>query len=881
MRSRKQAAWRERSALLRTCFLAVLFTVSLLVTASIAVADTLDDVLKVMTTAGLVDPAVGEAREMIDCIIDHNGDATACFNLPTEAEKQAGKAATTFMPEDPKVQGVVNMVLAVQAQQWVEVIEIGGLDVMFPLACTYSLSPSGPIGQWVCSGPFKEVMNGVGKPTVKAAFGILTGNDGPIEKVLQLIPLLGNVDTACSLVPVPGVDELCGFLGKIIAEIGGVFVAAGEYGVKLIVDSADVAENILFGNDSHMPYDQYYGLYWLPWLHKATNLCVYEDCQGQKEFNRRIWDDCVDYFDSHNQYRSTAEKTCDDMRNKRFTPSTRELAKAIRTGARVYARELQGGARAWAITEYGKNNNSGILQHFLNICETELEQGYPLTTGNPAICAPYQKFNTHWAMSGLYDSCMNQVKAQQVNRTAWRGACKQAEPEFVALLQTEQQRLQNNIGRLTSAGCTPPAGWTAQQGLKFECGTYDGYDQCREVMFVGGNSICKVNRASADAHRAKEIHAYLGAKRCALKGNEVLCHRPWKKVQCEALVKATPRLQPSMTSITCTEELSEYYKIAFANKALLDKLNAPIARSGQSPGCHMLEDMAKIRCLRTDILQERIAAKAEFVRSACGADPNYDGADASCYMMPFDQRSAQQQAALMPLQNKAPAAIAIQTAPATLATPATRAVPATPATPATRAAPATATTPAVSLTPAVPAAECATGLTYLVPQPPVVEASVAALAVGDQLQIRCRFVRESRRVRWDVCDGSTREAVQRFQTRLINPDSRVSGIVAVDGDALGVDSSPLDQSDFETVQSWKFDEPGTHTISCRVDNPMLFHFDGAAIYLDETISVQVAARSDGRAASRFELQSARSIPTRRVGSDGLAPGVSLESPRRR
>ncbi|MCB1684411.1 MAG: hypothetical protein KDI31_08000 [Pseudomonadales bacterium] len=875
MRSRNRAARRELSTLVSTCIRKLLLTACLLITAPFAAADTLDDVLKVMTAAGLVDPAVADAREMIDCIIDHNGDTTACFNLPTEAEKQAGKAAATFMPEDPKVQGVVKMVLAVQAQQWVEVIEIGGLDVMFPLACTYSLSPSGPIGQWICSGPFKEVMNGVGKPTVKAAFGILTSNDGAVEKVLQLIPLLGNVGTACKLVPVPGVDELCGFLGKIIAEIGGMFVAAGEFGAKLIVEGADAAEKILFGDDSHMPYDQYYGLYWLPWLHKATNLCVYEDCQGQKEFNRRIWDDCVDYFDSHNQYRSTAEKTCDDMRNKRFTPSTRELAKAIRTGARVYVRELQDGARAWAITEYGKNNNSGIRQHFLSLCETELEQGYPLTTGNPAICAPYQKLNTHWAMGGLYDACMNQVKAQQVNRTAWRGACKQAEPEFVALLQTEQQRLQDNIGRLTSAGCTPPAGWTAQQGLKFECGTYGGYDQCREVMFVGGNSICKVNRASADAHRAKEIHAYLGAKRCTLKGNEVLCHRPWKKVQCDALVKATPRLQPSMTSITCTEESSEYYKIAFANKALLDKLNAPIARGGQNPGCEMLEDKAKIRCLRTDNLQERIAAKAEFVRSACGADPNYDGADESCYMMPFDQRSAQQQAAMTPLQNKAPAAIAIIAEPET---PATRA---TPAVPATRAAPATAATRAVPAVPAIPATECATGLTYLVPQPPVVEASVAALAVGDQLQIRCRFVRESRRVRWEVCDDNTREAAQRFQSRLINPDSRFSGIVAVDGDTRGVDSSPLDQSDFETVQQWKFDEPGTHTISCRIDNPMRFHFDGAETYLDETISVEVVTRGDGRTFSRFEPQAARPVPTSRAGSVGLAPGVIVESPRRR
>lgn len=845
---------------------ALLFVVALLISPS-GRADTLDDVLDVMITAKVLDPAVAEAREMMRCIVGHNGDATACFNIPTEAEKQAGKAAATYMPEDPKVRGVVRMVLAVGAEQWVEVIEIGGLDVMFPLACTYSLSPSGPIGQWICSGPFRDLMNGVGKPTVKAAFGILTSNDGPIEKVLQLVPLVGNLDTACKLVPVPGVDEFCGLLGKIIAEIGGVFVAAGEYGVKLIVEGADAAENILFGDDSHMPYDQYYGLYWLPWLHNAVNLCVYEGCQGQKEFNRKIWDACVDYFDSHNQYRSTAEKTCDDMRNKRFTPATRELAKAIQTGARVYARELQQGARAWAITEYGKNSNQGIRNHFLTLCETELEQGYPLTTGDPAICAPYEKLNKHWLMGGLHAACLDQVAAQQVNRTAWRGACKQAEPEFVTLLQAEQQRLQNNIAGLVSEGCTPPSGWTAQQGLKFDCATYAGYDQCHEIMFVGGNSICGVDRAKADAHRAKEIHAYLGAKRCERKGNDLLCHRPWKKVQCEQLVRATPRITLSKTSISCSEESAEYYKIAFANKALLDKLNAPIARGGQNPGCEMLEDMAKIRCLRTDLLKERVAAQASFVRSSCAADPNYDGSDESCYMVPFDKKTAPQQASVAVQQGGSPILDTSGSQPADEVELLSATIVAEPESTGVERASGPGARQASS--------ECSTDITYLVPQPPEIEASVGTLATGDQFRIRCRFVEQTRQVEWDVCDDNTRDTVRRFQTRLINPDSRVSGIVAIDGDNRGVESSPIGRTDFETLQIWNFDEPGTHAISCRVDNPMLFQVDGAQTYLEATSSVEVVARTDSRTYSGFDPATARALPTRPAASVGLAPGVRL------
>jgi len=609
-----------------------------------AAADALDDVLDVMVKYGGLDPAIVDARDMLNCLVAHNGDAGACFNIPTNAEKQAGKAASNFMPDDPKVRGVINLVFAVQKEQWLDVIELAGLDILSPLICENATRAGGPVGSWFCSGPFKDVIANYAEPVVEEAFALINNGGLDLGTLLELVALLADLDRSCALIPdeIPGVSEACSLLGQIIAEIGGVFVDAAKYGAKIVVAGADEVENLIFGDDSHMPYDQYYALYWLPWLHKSVNLCITANCAGGRDIRESIWDRCVDYFDSHNQYRSTAEKTCDDMRDKRYHKATNLLAEAMLEGARSYVRTIHAGAKAWAITEYGKNSDSAIRSHFLSLCETELEQGYPLTSGTPAMCDAYKNVSLP-GFQQFYKSCMSQVAAQQVSPTAWRNSCKKAEPEFVVMLQTEKQSLQGKLSNLAAEGCAPPQGWSAQQGLRLQCRTYTGYDQCMTAMVVGANSICSVDRSKADAARAKEILAFLGNARCSLSGNEVLCHRPWKHIQCQKLIKGTPRIQLSKTSLACSEESLDYYKIAFANQALLEKVNFPIARGGQGPACNWIEDKAKIRCLRIDILEARLAAKPELQRPVCKVDPNYDGSDTSCYLKPYNVKTAPQQ----------------------------------------------------------------------------------------------------------------------------------------------------------------------------------------------------------------------------------------------
>lgn len=839
-------------------------------------ADELDDVLKLMVDAGILDAAIVDARDMLDCLIAKNGDATACFNIPTEAEKQAGKAANTFMPDDPKVQGVIQLVFAVQNGEWLKVIEIAGLDIMSPLLCENTVRASGPVGSWFCSGPFQEVVNGYLDPVVEAAFSLLNGNVD-VGTLFELVALLANLDLACKQIPdeLPGVSATCSVLGKIIAEIGGAFVDAAKYGAKLAVASADALENLLFGDDSHISYDKYYGSYWLPWLHKSVNLCITQNCSGTGQINENIWNSCVDYFDSHNQYRSTAKKTCDDMRDKRYHPSYKLLAEAIQDGARGYIGSIRPGARAWAITEYGKNNNSAIRSHFLTLCETELEQGYPLTSGNVAMCEAYNK-NKDPLWQGLYESCKKQVALQQVSPTAWRNACKQAEPSFIAMLNTEKQALQNKLSNLAIEGCAPPPGWTAQQGLRMKCQTYSGFDQCLTDMVVSAGSICSVDREKADLARAKEIHAFLGATRCTLSGTQILCHRPWKKTQCQQLVKGTPSIQVSKTALICAEESVEYYKIAFANQALLDKVNFIDTRGGQSAGCSWIEDKAKIKCLRTDRLEMKLAADLSLQRPICKADPNYDGADESCYLLPYNMKTAPQENAVTGT-TVSPSVIQTTEAASTN-TPATGAAPVmrrrntsmsgNPEATEKPVVDGTAAPGLRTIDPPPTSNQCSLEVSYYVPQAPIVESSSMSLQAGDQVQIQCTFERRTRQIEWPQCDSEAQAAMNVLRTDA-ESQSRYSGIVTIDDSNVGVVSSPPNGDDFQSTRLWSFNEPGDHQVACRIDNALRYASKDSPIYLDSVASLAVGGHAGENRFTGFEPGTARRITTTPQKSEAL------------
>ncbi|MCC7114196.1 MAG: hypothetical protein IT520_07425, partial [Burkholderiales bacterium] len=237
-------------------------------------ADTFDSILAILVTAGVVDPAVKDARPLIECLVKHDGNPVPCVDVQAKlaqaaqagkdaAGEQAKAQAKAFVPEDPAIQAAVAIIGAANRRDWLDVLELTGTDLLFSIACKAGLSVAGPMQGFICNGPFQDVAK-LAKPVVRE---VLVVFGDPPPDIWRLITLVANLELACKITPsFPGKDEACGTLAKALAAIGGLFVDAAKYGGKLVVSGADAVENWLFGDDSHMPYDRYYALYWLPWL---------------------------------------------------------------------------------------------------------------------------------------------------------------------------------------------------------------------------------------------------------------------------------------------------------------------------------------------------------------------------------------------------------------------------------------------------------------------------------------------------------------------------------------------------------------------------------------------------------------------------------------
>lgn len=809
----------------------------LLLAAPAAQADALDDILGVLAKLGVIDPAIRDAKPLIQCLIE-KGNPQACIDVKSVAAQEGKAAVQKYVPTDPKILATADMVRAAQKGQWLKLVEIAGAKVLLPLACDLGLAAtagpaSGVLNDFVCKGAFKKIVSKVAEPAIAEILKALaTGN--PVQIVWKLVTLAGSVDLVCELLPdFPGKDVPCGVLGKALAEIGGAFAEAGKYGVKLVVAGADAIEDLIFGSDAHMAYDTYYARYWLPWMHLGASLCLTQDCKGLGNLNKSIWNRCVDYFDSHNQYRSTAQKTCDHMRDKRFDPGVKAMAAALRGGGEAHALQMRPWARIWAVEFYGKDANQQHRQFFAGNCVNALQKEFPFPSSTPAQCEsikthPAYKNSTFKPMiDKLYANCVADQAKQTPSPTAWGSACTQATPVLMQVVQEERALLQTALQSLPALGCLPPQGWTAAQGLQFACTTYPGREACMTAL-KGGNEAkrCTVaDIAKADALRAQQIVDLLGSRRCSRNGAVVTCTRPWKHDSCKAMVAGTMIPSGAKSALNCRADLREYNSLAAKATAVLAELNPnlPPGHAAAAGGsgvriCSTGFDALAIQCRDGKFIDERVAAKPALALPACVADPNQDGSDVPCYVQPRPTRAARQVARLEP-------------------------------------------------------PGCEIELTYLEPQPPKIEISVARLGPADQFRIQCDFKRRTRQLRWTSCDDTTRQLVSHLQ-RQAPTTGRSSGIIVIDGARTAVATAPADGGDFTRQQLWSHKQAGTFTASCEVDNPLAFQVAGAPTHLSAGVTYDVSARRQAAGASRFDPGSARTAPARAVSTELVfAPGL--------
>lgn len=596
-------------------------------------ADVLDDVLSILSTAGVVDPAVVEAKPMIQCLVDGKS-VEAC------AELAAGQAQG-FVPNDPKIQKVVDVFHAVKANDWLEVFLLAGEQVV----C--SLVPGGAVKDLFCGEIFD-----VAEPVITSAYeAVMDGN------VLKLVSAVG-VEYACDLLPsAPGANELCGVLGEIVAGVAkGVETAVGALG--------SLAEDIA-GQTQHMPVEQYYLKYWRAWLHYTVvkklhtgdAFYLYAGAYASGSTS------CSEYFDSHKMSESNADKVCGVMK-KRFLEEVEEVTKVWQAFPAAF---FQGWAApkaaGWAAAYHGKVDEyaqyfgdfKGLNQH---------QHGMYLLKSN----APFKKLlqechkQAPLAMPAIPSVVHNADKAIMGTAEGW--ACLRSAKLLADALLAEKAKINSLESKVTSLGCSKlpaPSG----PGKHFRCETYAAFQAC-EALYPGGESqaesLCWVNGYDADPVLAQEIVDELGAKRCRTvqkpfnnyKLFDVRCDRPWKQAMCESLVDTLSAGSHSPPSVACLMNNDRGFAAAKAEAAsIVKKLNVvPTGMGSVDPGtgvtsgvamhtnakCRSAEnewDPLRLHCAAESANQELAAALP-----TCLPDGNKDGADAPCYDGPMTNAPA-------------------------------------------------------------------------------------------------------------------------------------------------------------------------------------------------------------------------------------------------
>ena len=603
-------------------FFAIMFvTLALGLNTRTARADTLDEVLSILSTAGVVDPAVVEAKPMIECLIGGK-PVEAC------AEFAAGQAQG-FVPNDPKIQKVVDVFHAVKANDWLEVFLLAGEQVV----C--SLVPGGAVKDLFCGEIFD-----VAEPVITSAYeAVIDGN------VLKLVSAVG-VEYACDLLPgAPGASELCGVLGEIVAGIAkGVEAAVGALG--------SLAEDIA-GQTQHMSVEQYYVKYWRSWLEYAV---VKQLHFGQPAYLHAgkyasSSTSCAEYFDSHKMSASNADKVCGIMKAE-FQQEVAEVSKVFQAFPSTFfagwgAPRIHG----WAAAQYHR------IDAFSETVAMTEWNGLPLATSLLYWNAPFKDLWSQChaqkplALPGIPGQVHNADKVKMGTAITW--ACTRVGQLLAAALEQQKVKIDSLNGKLTALGCTKVFPFPA---LGYSCPTYDSFRKCSAAYPSNSTSasdnLCQIQRHKADAVLVQELLAELGSKRCgaAPQSVNVQCSRPWKKTMCESLVSALSEGPPGKSTVACFARVDSSFITATQQaQSIIKGMNTKPGAGGYvDPATGTTQGLPAITQAKCATAPKgawdplRIACKDESARQelaaalpTCVPDGNKDGADAPCYDGPM------------------------------------------------------------------------------------------------------------------------------------------------------------------------------------------------------------------------------------------------------
>jgi hypothetical protein len=606
-------------------------------------ADTLDKVLQILHTAGLVDGAVVDAKPLIECLID-GGSPTACAaRIPTPA------VGSALSGGDPKVKLVIDLVQAAQQRRWLDVLELTGTDVLAQVACNAGLPTGGPVKDFICGGLFVEIASQA-KPVVRVV--LVAVQSGSLDDWLKVAALLGP-DLACRLLPddVPGGDVIC----STLAQIFGVATHAVAAAVQAVWGAINNFGDWISGQSKHMPVETYYDLYWRPWYHYGLWTRFKGDWGGLLS---RIWHPCEEYFDSHTMSGDNARKTCDRLRD-RFSSESAAMEQVLRAGGNAHvhtvAFEL---AKIFAVTDLGRDSAVAAHRRLVELtCATELRKRLPLPEPDPGLCPLMRQRWSQVPMAPdslveqIYQRCLAEQDLQSPEPSVYEVVCKSVGDSFQSALKMEAVQIENILMKLVQGGhCVQPNGWDRADGVKLTCSDFRAHQQCLAIAAAAHpKQRCSFDRSKSDARLAGQfIEALGGRTRCVRDPQwRLVCTRPWKQAECSALLtQARRQAEYADTPMQCVyTETPEFQAAKASAKQILDALNKPLSGDGrlrvQRPmvdalvNCKTDFDPLAIRCADSG----RYAELAQRLPGArlpiCPPDPLRNGADQPCWDGPL------------------------------------------------------------------------------------------------------------------------------------------------------------------------------------------------------------------------------------------------------
>ena len=132
----------------------------------------------------------------------------------------------------------------------------------------------------------------------------------------------GGIDCGCALVDAglrpETVVQVYNSTKKVVKQCSAVLDELGPLGKGIVAVGGAVATgwNDVVNDPQHMPVGNYYKLHWEPYVESVSQgLAATPPRDVWTPTVRPVFDRCVKYFDSHNQYHDTALLTCNGMRD--------------------------------------------------------------------------------------------------------------------------------------------------------------------------------------------------------------------------------------------------------------------------------------------------------------------------------------------------------------------------------------------------------------------------------------------------------------------------------------------------------------------------------------------------------------------------------------